>query len=111
MWAAKGASAAREFDAAFEPDSVRRPADGASTLRLDLEALFAEHAEFTYRTAYGVTGRHEDAEDVLQTVFLRLMRGDCPSAAITNPQAYLYRAAVNVSLDAIRLRRRHVPVD
>lgn len=68
--------------------------------------VFSDHAQFVYRTAYGVTGSHEDAEDVLQTVFVRLIRRDLPPDVGTNPRAYLYRAAVNAALDAVRSRRR-----
>jgi RNA polymerase sigma-70 factor (ECF subfamily) len=59
-----------------------------------------------YRTAYGVTGTAEDAEDVLQTIFLRLVRRELPTNLKANPRAYLYRAAVNVSLSTLRSRRR-----
>jgi RNA polymerase sigma-70 factor (ECF subfamily) len=64
-----------------------------------------------YRTAYGVLGRHEDAEDVVQTIFLRLIRQEFPPDLGKNPEAYLYRAAVNSSLSTIRNRRREVLVD
>ncbi len=40
----------------------------------ELEKLFHEHNALIFRTAYRVTGSAEDAEDVLQTVFLRLAR-------------------------------------
>jgi RNA polymerase sigma-70 factor (ECF subfamily) len=59
-----------------------------------------------YRTAYGVTGSHEDAEDVLQTIFLTLVRREVPQDFARNPEAYLHRAAVNSSLNTIRSRRR-----
>jgi len=59
-----------------------------------------------YRTAYGVTGHREDAQDVLQTLFLRLLRRELPRDFRANPKAYLYRAAVNLSLDALKARRR-----
>ena len=68
--------------------------------------VFSEHAQFVFRTAYGVTGSHEDAEDVLQTVFLRLVRQDLSPDFRANPRAYLYRAAVNASLDSLRSGRR-----
>jgi RNA polymerase sigma-70 factor (ECF subfamily) len=77
----------------------------------EFEDVFNEHAQLVYRTAYGVTGSHEDAEDVLQTIFLRLIRRAFPADLGRNPKAYLYRAAVNLSLDTIRLRRRHVFVE
>jgi RNA polymerase sigma-70 factor, ECF subfamily len=92
-------------------DEHRAPARAGAAVtsfRAGFETLFNEHAEFIYRTAYGVTGRHEDAEDVLQSVFLRLLRRDLSADATRNPKAYLYRAAVNVSLDIIRSRRRTV---
>ena len=77
----------------------------------EFEDIFNEHAPLVYRTAYGVTGSHEDAEDVLQTLFLRLMRRELTPDLRKSPQAYLYRAAVNLSLDTIRFRRRHVQSD
>jgi RNA polymerase sigma-70 factor, ECF subfamily len=74
----------------------------------ELDRIFRENFQMVYRTAYGVTGRSEDAEDVLQTLFLRLLRPGLPPDLIRNPRAYLYRAAVNLSLNIIRQRRRDV---
>jgi len=34
------------------------------------EDIFRDCAQLVYRTAYGVTGSYEDAEDVLQQSFL-----------------------------------------
>jgi len=86
-------------------------APSGTAVTQEFEDLFNEHAQLVYRTAYGVTGRHEDAEDVLQTIFLRLMRRELPPDLGRNPKGYLYRAAVNLSLDTLRLHRRHVLVD
>jgi RNA polymerase sigma-70 factor (ECF subfamily) len=61
-----------------------------------------------YRTAYGVTGCAEDAEDVLQTVFLKLLRRGASPDLYKNTKGYLYRAAVNLSLDILQSRQRHV---
>ena len=66
-----------------------------------LERLFTEHHAGVYRAAYRVTGNAADAEDVLQTVFLRLASRDA-LAAISH--AYLARAAVNAALDVLRSR-------
>ena len=74
----------------------------------EFQKIFKEHAQLVYRTAYGVTGSHEDAEDILQTLFLRLLRRSSPELQ-RNPQGYLYRAAVNLSVDVIRSRRRQIP--
>jgi RNA polymerase sigma-70 factor (ECF subfamily) len=59
-----------------------------------------------YRTAYRVTGNPADAEDVLQTVFLRLMKRDGEAAPLEQPEGYLRRAAVNASIDLLRDRQR-----
>jgi RNA polymerase sigma-70 factor (ECF subfamily) len=72
----------------------------------ELTEIFREHYRLTYRTAYAVTGRAEDAEDVVQTIFLRLLRREVPPDLKKNPGAYLYRAAVNVSLNSIRGKKR-----
>jgi RNA polymerase sigma-70 factor, ECF subfamily len=74
----------------------------------DFERLFREHSGLIYRTARRVTGSSDDAEDVLQTIFLRLLRREIPPNLKKNPKAYLYRAAVNLSLDLVRSRQRHL---
>lgn len=70
-----------------------------------LESLFHEHHKQIFRTAYRITGSASDAEDVLQTVFLRLVRSGAGQSLAQKPAAYLVRAAVNASLDIIRRRR------
>jgi RNA polymerase sigma factor (sigma-70 family) len=83
---------------------VEAPEQDVAGVDPDLEAIFREHYPTVYRTAYGVTGSAQDAEDVAQTVFLRLLHGR--SREWKNPGAYLYRASVNESLTLIRSRRR-----
>jgi len=70
-----------------------------------LEQVFREHQQRVFRAAYRVTGNAQDAEDVLQTVFLRLARRDTGELPVENPSSYLYRAAVNTALDLLRARR------
>jgi RNA polymerase sigma-70 factor, ECF subfamily len=79
----------------------------------ELERTFQDHSSLVFRTAYRVTGNAADAEDVLQTVFLRLTRRDSSAAALENPESYLRRAAVNVALDIVRSRQaaRSMPLD
>jgi RNA polymerase sigma-70 factor (ECF subfamily) len=78
-----------------------------------LEELFQQHHGRVFRTAYRLTGSAADAEDVLQTVFLRLARGQESAGITTNPEAYVTRAAINASLDLLRKRKRAgaVPMD
>jgi RNA polymerase sigma-70 factor (ECF subfamily) len=75
-----------------------------------LESLFREHYDQIYRTAYRVTGSASDAEDVLQTVFLRLARREDEIDLSPSPGAYLRRAAINASLDLVRSRAIAKPV-
>lgn len=77
-------------------------------LEQGFEGLFREHYRTVYRTAYGVLGCAQDAEDVAQTVFLRLLRAAPAREMAKNPGAYLYRAAVNEALNLVRSRRRQV---
>jgi RNA polymerase sigma-70 factor (ECF subfamily) len=58
-----------------------------------------------FRTAYRITGNAADAEDVLQTVFLRLFRRDGHAEALENEESYLRRAAINAALDVMRSRQ------
>ena len=70
--------------------------------------IFEEHYDLIYRTAYSITRKPQDAEDVVQTIFLRLLRREVPPDFTKNPKGYFYRAAVNVSLQTVRQRERHI---
>lgn len=72
----------------------------------ELENLFQTHHGRVFRTAQRITGSAADAEDVLQTVFLRLVKGQEAYDLSRNPEAYLSRAAINASLDLLRSRNR-----
>ena len=72
----------------------------------ELETLFQAHHGRVFRTAQRITGSPADAEDVLQTVFLRLIKGKESYDWSQNPEAYLSRAAINASLDLLRSRTR-----
>jgi RNA polymerase sigma-70 factor (ECF subfamily) len=74
-------------------------------LDLDLDAIYREHHATVFRAAYRVTGNASDAEDVLQTVFMRLLRRQPDAAAVGHMEGYLRRAAVNAALDLIRSRQ------
>ena len=101
----RAAATPSRADGAHPTPPARPDADPAA-----LESAFREHADTVLRAAYRVTGRMSDAEDVLQTVFLRLAgRGDPelgPGAG-----SYLRRAAINAGLDVVRSRKRRRSVD
>jgi len=88
-------------------------ADANAPGMIGLEHIFREHHDRVFRTAWRVTGSPADAEDVLQTVFLRLARTEESRQDLgrafewsENPEAYLSRAAINASLDLLRSRKR-----
>lgn len=74
----------------------------------DFERIFNENHALVYRVAYRITGNNEDAEDVLQTLFLRLLRREILPDIDRNPRAYMHRAAINIALDIVKLRSRTV---
>jgi len=85
--------------------TVTMPQQNKTTLPEEFERLYREHASFVYRTALRITRNTEEAEDVLQTIFLRLLRRESSPDLQKRPRAYFYRAAVNTALDTIESRR------
>jgi RNA polymerase sigma-70 factor (ECF subfamily) len=71
----------------------------------ELGQSFRAHHGLVFRTAYRITGNAGDAEDVLQTVFLRMLRRGRSAEPLENPESYLRRAAINAALDVLRARR------
>jgi RNA polymerase sigma-70 factor (ECF subfamily) len=109
--AVQAAAKTLEFPANYarSSDSSGASAAGADSVLVEsdgVEALFQKHNQRIFRTAYRVTGSAADAEDVLQTVFLRVARGQENAAAAENGEAYFARAAVNAALDLLRSRKR-----
>jgi RNA polymerase sigma-70 factor, ECF subfamily len=78
-----------------------------------LDLLFREHYDRVFRTAYRITGNAVDAEDVSQTIFLRLAKRDGTLELAPSPGSYFHRAAVNGALDLVRARTRErsVPLE
>lgn len=71
----------------------------------ELARVFRENAQRVLAAAYRVTGSAQDAEDVLQTVFLRLVKSGGGARLGDDPGRYLRRAAVNAGVDVLRSRR------
>lgn len=111
----------------YLPSLVMKEGDRRRTLRSvlaeesviaipdELERAFRAHHGLVFRTAYRITGNAADAEDVLQTVFLRLVRRGAKENAIENAveneESYLRRAAINAALDVIRSRQANPTVE
>ncbi len=90
-------------------------ADSALDRRwLAREAGALEEAHRRYRArleavAYRIVGNRADAEEVVQRVFLALPRAAYRGSA--SLWSYLYRAAVNGSVNLLRSRRRRVGLE
>src|SRR5262245_4235002 len=78
------------------------------TLGEGFEEIFRQHHDMVFRTAFGVLGNSGDAEDVAQSIFLRLLDRGISANSTRNPAGYLYRTAVNESLNLVRSRKRLV---
>ena len=81
--------------------------------RQELEELVNRHAPAVYRLAFARTGSREDAEDVMQEVFLRLLRRSPELNGEDHLRAWLLHAAANCanSLHRRPWRRRELPLE
>lgn len=80
-------------------------AEPAPDLRDRLEDLFQRYHKQVFHAAHRVTGNAMDAEDALQTVFMRLLRRDRGPELSEDLSSYLHRAAVNAALDIVRSKK------
>ncbi|MEO5820102.1 MAG: sigma-70 family RNA polymerase sigma factor [Vicinamibacteraceae bacterium] len=66
--------------------------------------LVERHGRAVFRVAFRVTGRVEDAEDVVQETFLRAYRQLNRFEARSNVRTWLHRIATNCAIDLLRAR-------
>ena len=72
----------------------------------DFEALFSKYRQLAYRGAYSVIGNKRDAEDALQSLFLKLIDQGFREDSVRDPEGYLYRAGANEARQMCRTRER-----
>ena len=77
----------------------------ARTEEDQLELAVRGYARMVYRIAYSVLRNHQDAEDVTQETFIRVLRARRKLAAVEDPQRWLARIAWRVAVE----RRRKSP--
>jgi RNA polymerase sigma-70 factor (ECF subfamily) len=78
------------------------------TLAGDREAyrvLVERHSAYVYRLAYRMTGKKEDAEEVVQEAFLRAYQKLRQFAGNANFATWVYRIAANYAIDRLRQRK------
>jgi RNA polymerase sigma-70 factor (ECF subfamily) len=93
---------------AASPQIDEQPIAMSSTTALaELAELYERHYAAVFRAALRVTGNPADAEDVLQTVFQRVLvrGGDVDPARLS--ATYFRRAAINAAVDLLRRRAVH----
>lgn len=83
----------------------RDPAQEAGRL---LAEIYREHAAGAYRYAYHLTRSREDADDVVQAVFLDLYQALLRGETIVTPGAFL-ATAVKRRATSMAARRRTAP--
>ena len=80
----------------------------AITIPDEFDRVFRAYHGLVFRTAYRITGNAADAEDVSQTVFLRVFRRGDHADPFENEESYLRRAAINAGLDVLRSRQANL---
>ncbi len=93
--------------AASEPDLIAAAASGNMGA---FSELMRQYRARVLRTAYGVVGSPEVAEDVAQEVFIKIwnsLPGYHTQGAFTS---WLYRITVNASIDILRRQRAEAPL-
>jgi RNA polymerase sigma-70 factor (ECF subfamily) len=73
-----------------------------------LEALFHAQRRRLWGLAYRITGTAQDADDIVQETFARLLEHASEKSEVLGP--WLARVATNLSIDALRRRRKRAYV-
>lgn len=73
------------------------------------QELFEQHGAAVYRFATVLLGRHQDAEDVLQETFLKLVHHLGDGGDTSNLRGWLFTVAVHAARDRQRRRTRWIP--
>lgn len=84
---------------------ARRAGDGSPVDIPSWEEIARTHGDFIYTVAYRLAGNHDDAQDLVQEVLLRVQRG-LRRFRPGSIQAWLARITINAFLDDVRRRRR-----
>ncbi|MEM9714673.1 MAG: sigma-70 family RNA polymerase sigma factor [Actinomycetota bacterium] len=69
------------------------------------EEVARDHGRFLFTVAYRLTGNHEEAQDLVQDVLLRVRRG-LPGYRPGNLRGWLARITTNAFLDDVRRKQR-----
>ena len=73
-----------------------------------LEALMSRYSTKIYRLAYGITRNQADAEEIVQDVFLTVVRKGAGFEGRAQVGSWIYRVTTNAALNKRRGKRREV---
>src|SRR5271166_4936091 len=90
----------------MEPTDVEAVGRARSGDSNAFRVLVERHSRALFRLAYRMTGNQQDAEDVVQDSFLRAYKQLARFDERASLGTWLYRIAVNCSLDLVRSRKR-----
>ncbi|SRR5690606_1906177 len=77
------------------------------TVAAYVEALFREYRAPLSRYLAGLLPNAEDADELLQETYLRLLRQECLGHIEANARAYVFQVATNLVRDYFRRRKAH----
>jgi RNA polymerase sigma-70 factor (ECF subfamily) len=77
---------------------------------IDLAALVETHSALLFRVAYSLLHSHDEAEDIVQDTFLRVLERPSSLPEVRDHRVWLVRIAWNLALDRLR-RRKSRPSD
>lgn len=78
------------------------PASGGEPAQ-SIERLFREHNESLLRVIAARLGSHQEAKEVAQEAYVRLLKLDSPGA-VSYLRAFLFKTAANIAIDRLRAR-------
>src|SRR5207245_9739271 len=82
------------------------PSEQRGMKQHDCDRLCSKYRRLGYRAAYSVARDKRDAEDALQSLFLKLIDQGFSEDSVRDPAGYLYRAAANEARQMYRARER-----
>ena len=73
--------------------------------------LYCKHNKLIYNIAFSILKNHENSEDVVQIVFMKIFQMDKNKLPITNESSWLYSLTKNETLNYLRKRKQDVNLD
>jgi RNA polymerase sigma factor (sigma-70 family) len=89
-------------------DAAASAASMASESAIDIAGLFRDHNSALLRFAAAKLGSEQEARDVAQEAYVRLLQLDRPET-ISYLRAFLFKITSNLAMDRLRARRRAPP--